>query len=130
MSELELLLTREETANLLRVSLRTLDHLVNQGEIPAPVRLGERRLFFYRQQLMDWLQNKFGISTKAERTRTGSDITPVPTENEIPTTAARGKKIKSGRPRKPLLEPNPQSFNPSILLISCCAPLCGSQGKY
>lgn len=78
------LITRQEAASLLRVSLRTLDNLIERGQMPRPVRLGGRRLFFHREQLDVWIRRQFGL--------TG------PTD---PPGKPSGEKRRRGRPRSP-----------------------------
>lgn len=48
------LLTREEAAAMLDVSLVTLNQWVKDGRIPAPKRIG-KRVFFLRQEFLDFL---------------------------------------------------------------------------
>ncbi len=48
------LLTREEAASMLDVSLVTLNQWVKDGRIPAPKRIG-KRVFFVRQEFLDFL---------------------------------------------------------------------------
>ncbi|WP_198005664.1 helix-turn-helix transcriptional regulator [Thioalkalivibrio thiocyanodenitrificans] len=56
------LITRHEAAEILRVSLRTLDALIERGRVPRPISLGGRRLYFHREQLDAWIRNQFGLA--------------------------------------------------------------------
>lgn len=55
------LMTRQEAAALLRISLRTLDNLIERRVVPRPVSLGGRRLFYHREQLSRWVRSQFGL---------------------------------------------------------------------
>lgn len=79
------LITRQEAATLLRISLRTLDHLIERGEIPRPVTLGGRRLFYHREQLDHWVRCHFGLE--------------VPEGESAPQQPVE-KKRRRGRPRR------------------------------
>ena len=87
------LITRQEAAAVLRVSLRTLDHLVARGRVPRPLSLGGRRLYFHREQLDDWIRSQFGLAapagaaqehTQAEKPRRGR---PRKAPCDVPTKA-------------------------------------------
>lgn len=83
------LVTRQEAAQLLRISLRTLDNLVSRGVIPEPLRIGGRRLFHF-EQLDRWV-------------RTGCDQPSRVRPKADWKEAAEGNqpKRRQGRPRKP-----------------------------
>jgi excisionase family DNA binding protein len=54
------LLTKQDIAKLLRCSVRTIENLVNQGQIPAPVAVG-RRVFWHTDRFFEWLDGRFAI---------------------------------------------------------------------
>lgn len=78
------LMTRQEVADLLRISLRTLDNLVLRGGIPSPHSLGGRRQYFHRLQIDKWINREFNLVLED-----GADAGGVPK--------------RKGRPRKVVL---------------------------
>ena len=84
------LITRTEAAEILRVSLRTLDALVERGRVPRPISLGGRRLYFHREQLDLWIRHQFGLE--------------VPEGDPAPQQPME-KKRRRGRPRRTAGEP-------------------------
>jgi len=51
-------LNKAETANLLRISQRTLDRLIERGDGPKLIRLGSRRVIFARDEVIGWVERK------------------------------------------------------------------------
>lgn len=49
------ILTRDETANLAHISVRTLDRMCEIGEGPPAIRLSMRRRGFFRADVLNWL---------------------------------------------------------------------------
>lgn len=78
------LLTRQEAAKLLRISLRSLDKLISENEGPPTINLG-RRVFFHRRLIKAWIDARFGLAAE--------DSAP-----ESAALALRDKK-RRGRPR-------------------------------
>lgn len=52
------LLTKEETAERLRVSVNTLNHWIQTGEAPPSARIGKRR-YWMAAQVDEWVARKF-----------------------------------------------------------------------
>ncbi len=52
------LLTKKEVADLLRVDVRTLRRMVRSGEVPAPVRIGDRTDRWRRTTIESFLKRK------------------------------------------------------------------------
>jgi len=50
-------ITKDQVAELLRVSVRTITTYMNQGLLPAPVRLG-RKLLWNEEKLNEFIQPK------------------------------------------------------------------------
>jgi excisionase family DNA binding protein len=59
-------LTRAETAQELKLPLRTLDYLVATGQIPFS-RIGKRGVRFRRSRLLEWLGEQEGIEYRLPR---------------------------------------------------------------
>ena len=65
------LLTKQEVARLLRVSVRTLERHVALGKFLAPIRFSQRCIRWRRQDIDDYLE-QFGKKREApHRRRTG-----------------------------------------------------------
>ncbi len=64
------ILTRAETAELLKLPERTLDYLVSTGQIPF-ARIGKRSVRFTRSRLLEWLQEREGIEYRLPRVADG-----------------------------------------------------------
>ena len=60
------ILTRKETATMLKLPVRTLDYLVSTGQIPFS-RLGKRAVRFDKKRLEEWLQEREGIEYRLNR---------------------------------------------------------------
>ena len=64
------ILTKEEVAQRLKVSLRTIENWISAGTIIAPVHIG-RRCYWSEKEFNSWLALKFGadptVETKGER---------------------------------------------------------------
>ena len=54
---LPVLLTADETADLLRTSRKAIYVMAERGQLPGVTRIG-RRLLFRRDTLLDWLDQK------------------------------------------------------------------------
>ncbi len=63
---LPLLLTANETADLLRTSRPAVYAMAERGQLPGVIRIG-RRLLFRRDALVDWLGQKSALSPKESR---------------------------------------------------------------
>ena len=61
-------LKRQDVAELLKIPLRTLDHLVATGQIPFS-RIGKRGVRFDRDRLTAWFRSREGIVYR--RTKAG-----------------------------------------------------------
>ena len=59
-------LTRKETATLLKVPLRTLDYLTSTGQIPF-FRVGKRGVRFNEKRLQEWSREQEGIEFRMPR---------------------------------------------------------------
>lgn len=57
-ADFDTLLTYRETAELLRLSTRTLDRLRETGEGPAFVHLTGRRLACWKRDALDWARSR------------------------------------------------------------------------
>lgn len=62
----EMLLTVDETANLLRTTKRAIYAMVERGQLPGIVRIG-RRVLVRRDDLLDWLNQKSAPSLRSVR---------------------------------------------------------------
>ncbi|WP_180978134.1 MULTISPECIES: helix-turn-helix transcriptional regulator [Burkholderia] len=54
------LLTKHDVAALLRCSIRTIENLVKEGQIPAPIHIG-RRPYWHADLIQKWLGQRFGL---------------------------------------------------------------------
>lgn len=54
------LLTRQETADYLGISLAGLNKVIYSADFPAVVRIGARRVFINRDALDKWIDEKTG----------------------------------------------------------------------
>ena len=61
----DVVLTTSEAAHMMRVSVRTLERLAETGEGPARVRLGARRIGYWRADLLAWLQARTSPAKRA-----------------------------------------------------------------
>jgi len=52
------ILNKDEMAALARVSVRTLERWESVGEGPPRVRLGRRRIGYWKSDVLAWLRNK------------------------------------------------------------------------
>jgi excisionase family DNA binding protein len=60
------ILTRSETAGMLKIPGRTLDYLVATKQIPYS-RIGKRSVRFTRTRLLEWLSEREGIPYRLSR---------------------------------------------------------------
>jgi excisionase family DNA binding protein len=65
-SGLPMLLTADETADLLRTTRTAIYAMVERGQLPGVTRIG-RRLLVRRDALLDWLGQKRAPSSKEAR---------------------------------------------------------------
>ncbi|HWK09011.1 MAG TPA: helix-turn-helix domain-containing protein [Vicinamibacterales bacterium] len=61
-----MLLTIDETADLLRTTRRAVYAMVERGQLPGVVRV-RRRVLMRSQELLDWLDQKSALSLKEHR---------------------------------------------------------------
>ena len=66
MTGLPVLLTPDETADLLRTSRRAVYAMTERGQLPGVTRIG-RRVLYRRDDLLDWLDQKRTPSPKEQR---------------------------------------------------------------
>ena len=57
LAELPVLLTADESANLLRTSRTAIYAMTERGQLPGVTRIG-RRVLYRRDDLLDWLDQK------------------------------------------------------------------------
>ena len=62
--ELPTLLTVKEVADLLRTSTKSIYAMNKRGQLPGATKIGQRRLLFRRDALVDWLDQKDAPSPK------------------------------------------------------------------
>ena len=62
-SQLPLLLTVDDTAELLRTTRKAIYAMVERSQLPGVTRIG-RRLLFRRAAVLDWLDHKSAPSPK------------------------------------------------------------------
>ncbi len=65
-TSLPMLLTADETADLLRTTRAAIYAMTERGQLPGATRIG-RRLLFRRDVLLDWLDQKHAPSPKEVR---------------------------------------------------------------
>lgn len=61
------LLTADETADLLRISPRTLENWRARGHGPPYLRLTRRRIAYRERDVLAWIDSRLRASTAAER---------------------------------------------------------------
>ena len=66
MTGVPVLLTADETADLLRTSRKAVYAMVERGQLPGVTRIG-RRVLFRREALIHWLNQKHAPSPKEQR---------------------------------------------------------------
>ena len=54
--DLEIVLSQPEAARIMGLSLRTLERLAEVGEAPPRIRLTERRIAYWRSDVLAWLR--------------------------------------------------------------------------
>ncbi len=57
-TDIDLVLTEAEAARLTRLSTRTLQRLAEDGRGPRRIRLTERRVGYWRRDLLSWLSER------------------------------------------------------------------------
>ena len=62
---LDVVLTQPEAAQMLRLSTRSLERLVETGEAPPRIQLSGRRIGYWRSDLMTWLQARTSPAKRA-----------------------------------------------------------------
>ncbi|MBC8466721.1 MAG: helix-turn-helix domain-containing protein [Deltaproteobacteria bacterium] len=60
------ILTRRETAEMLKLPIRTLDYLVGTNQIPFS-RLGKRAVRFDKNRLNEWFRDREGVEYRMPR---------------------------------------------------------------
>ncbi|WP_250473101.1 helix-turn-helix domain-containing protein [Caballeronia sp. GAFFF1] len=83
-------ITKENAAQILSVSVRTIDHYVQDGRMPAPVHLG-RRAYWHPEVFYAWLHRALGAPDAVSDAP--KDVLPVftaqPDEPAMPATPPR-----------------------------------------
>lgn len=69
MNEVAAPLTKRDVARLAHVSPRTIERWIRAGEIPAPRRLGPRRVFWHPETIQRWLAERLGVTEVRRRGR-------------------------------------------------------------
>ncbi|MFX1734998.1 hypothetical protein PXJ20_00010 [Paraburkholderia sp. A1RI_3L] len=94
-------ITKENAAHILSVSVRTVDHYVQDGRMPAPVHLG-RRAYWHPDVFYGWLHQALGIP--CARTDVAEQNAPAattqPAEAAIRTVLPRPAATVSRKPQK------------------------------
>ena len=62
---LDVVLTQPEAAQMLRLSTRSLERLVETGEAPPRIQLSGRRIGYWRSDLMTWLKARTSPAKRA-----------------------------------------------------------------
>ncbi|MEX3944353.1 helix-turn-helix transcriptional regulator [Paraburkholderia sp. BR10937] len=94
-------ITKESAAQILSVSVRTIDHYVADGRMPAPVHLG-RRAYWHPDAFYGWLHRALGALGADESKEEAQRGAPPPGESVMlaaphrPTDGSP-KRTKSGR---------------------------------
>ena len=63
--DLDVVLTQPEAAQMLRLSTRSLERLVETGEAPPRIQLSGRRIGYWRSDLMTWLKARTSPAKRA-----------------------------------------------------------------
>lgn len=93
-------ITKENAAQILSVSVRTIDHYVRDGRMPAPVHLG-RRAYWHPDVFYAWLHRALG-ALGADESKKEQRVAPQHGESVMVAAPLRPddvspKRIKSGR---------------------------------
>lgn len=64
-ADLDIVLNNQETAQMMRVSTRTLDRLCETGEAPPRIQLTGRRVGYWRRDVLAWLQARTSPAKRA-----------------------------------------------------------------
>ncbi|VAX40594.1 hypothetical protein MNBD_PLANCTO02-487, partial [hydrothermal vent metagenome] len=57
------MITKIEFAEILNISVRSLQRKMNRGELPTPIRIG-KTLRWLRSSIEDWINKKYDDSTR------------------------------------------------------------------
>ena len=60
------ILTKKEISQMLRISLRAIEHLVVTNQIPYS-RLGKRSVRFSKTRVVEWFQEREGVEYRLNR---------------------------------------------------------------
>lgn len=60
-------MTKRDVADLVGVSIRTLENWIAQGLMPAPCRLGARRVYWLPPVIAAWVEERLGGSVPRRR---------------------------------------------------------------
>ena len=63
--DLDIVLTHGEAAQMLRLSTRSLDRLVETGEAPPRIQLTGRRVGYWKRDVLAWLQARTSPAKRA-----------------------------------------------------------------
>ncbi len=62
------MITKIEFAEILNISVRSLQRKMNRGELPTPIRIG-KTLRWLRSSIEDWINKKYDDSTRKKGDR-------------------------------------------------------------
>jgi len=88
-------LTKDDLAELLGVSARTIENWVNEGVVPAPKKLGGR-VYWHPRMFFDWLDRRLQSDGDDDRTA----VSRVPGEGEAEVASVPPQQAKPPRQTK------------------------------
>lgn len=83
-------LTKDDIAEVLGVSLRTIENWVNEGALPAPKKLGNR-VYWHPNVFYSWLEHRLTVEEQSEDIARAADRSAV--KPPVPKAAGQAKPL-------------------------------------
>lgn len=83
-------LTKDDIAEVLGVSLRTIENWVNEGALPAPKKLGNR-VYWHPNSFYSWLEHRLTVEEQSEDIAHAADLSAV--KAPVPKAAGQAKPL-------------------------------------
>lgn len=94
-------MSKNDVADVLGVSLRTIENWVNDGSLPAPSKLGNR-CYWHPTVFYAWLERRLVGDAEPTSARTGAEVLTVPSESGTADVAAA--RVQPAPQKKPASE--------------------------
>ncbi|HEX7935772.1 MAG TPA: helix-turn-helix domain-containing protein [Paraburkholderia sp.] len=89
-------LTKQAVADLLDISVRSVENWINEGVLPAPVKLGNR-LYWHPEVFLDWLSRRLQVPPEQGQK---AATTPAAKKHRDRNSGTVARDLRAGTERK------------------------------